>query len=168
MRASTGYGPVMEDLETRVLEDLVNPGDIAMLTTLDATQRLLSRPLTVARVRGGALEFLIDVTADWAADADSGRQVNAAIAAGGRNDWVSISGRATISQDRSRIDDLWSAAAAAYFDSRDAPEVGVLQVVTDTGEFWSSPSGGPIGRLLSIIGAATGQGDAAGGHGTVV
>lgn len=153
--------------DSRGLDDLVRAGEVAMLTTLDGSGRLSSRPLTIAEVHPGVLVFLIDVTAEWAARLREREQVNTAICAGSGNEWVSVSGRVAISTDRTTIERLWSPAATAFFDDVHDARLGALQVSLDDGEFWSAPGAGPIGRLISVLGAAIGREDTSGEHGEI-
>ena len=155
------------DTETRELESVVKGGDVAMVTTLGPQSEMSSRPLTVAAVDTSGVKFLVDSTAGWVRDLQHSTVVNLSIAASGRNDWVSVSGGASLSKDRATIDDLWNAAAKAYFDGQDDPKLAVLDVRVRSGEFWSAPPGGPIGRLASVVGAAIGRPSTVGDHGDV-
>ena len=151
--------------ERKPIEDVVKGGDVAMFTTVDEAGRLTSRPLTVAEATRGSVVFLVDHTADWVRTSNFGASVNAAVSSGGRNDWASLTGTARLGTDRTVIDRLWSPAAGAYFDGKDDPRIAALELSIDSGEYWSAPGGGPIGRLLSIVGAAANR--EVGSHGEV-
>ena len=153
------------DHDSKPLDDIVKGGDVGMLCTHHAG-RASSRPLTIAKVDGEHLMFLVDRTAPWMADVDQATPVHIAIAASGRNDWVSLNGVVHPTADRAVIDDLWSAPAGAYFDGKDDPNIVALDVAISDGEYWSAPGGGPVGRLISIVSAAVGKGPS-GEHGTV-
>ncbi len=151
--------------ETKALADTVKAGDVAMLVS-HHSGHASSRPLTVAKVDGDHLLFLVDRTASWFGDVTAGTGVHVAISAAGRNDWVSLNGTATPTNDRTLIDELWNPAAGAYFDGKDDPNISVLGVAISDGEWWSAPGGGPFGRLLAVVSAAVGKGPS-GEHGTV-
>ena len=53
-------------------------------------------------------------------------EVNASISTR-RNDWVSVTGPATVTADDEAIAQLWSPAAGAYFDGPTDPRIRVLQ-----------------------------------------
>lgn len=148
------------------LDDLVRLGDVAMVTTLDADGLLTSRPLTVAAADDAGVSFLVDAGAEWLRHLAAGAQVNVAVANGTRNDWVSISGPARTSADRATVRRLWSAPAKAWFDGPDDERVAALHVPVDHGSFWSAPGGGPLGRVVAVLGAAIGRGDG-GNHGVI-
>jgi general stress protein 26 len=95
--------------------------------------------------------------ASWVEELAPGARVNAAIIASGRNDWVSVSGTATVRIDAAEIEELWSPAATAYFEGPEDPRVGVLHIAVEGGEYWDAPGGGPFGRLLSMISAKLGR-----------
>jgi general stress protein 26 len=61
---------------------------------------------------------------------------------------VSIAGTATVSKDRSMIDQLWTAHAEAWFEQgKDDPTVALLRVKADTAEYWTLDSP----KLVSAI-----------------
>lgn len=151
--------------ETKSLHDVVKSGDVAMLVSHHGGHAS-SRPLTVAKIDGDTLLFLVDRTAGWFDDVGVGTDVHVAISASGRNDWVSLNGTAMTSTDRATIDELWSAPAGAYFDGKDDPNISVLGVAVRDGEYWSAPGGGPFGRLVALVSAAIGKGPS-GDHGAV-
>lgn len=155
------------------LETLVHDGDVVMLTTFAGgaesepqDRRLTSRPLTVAGVGGATLLFLVDAEATWVAGLGPSDQVNASVATR-RNDWVSVTGPATVTADDEAIARLWSPAAGAYFDGPTDPRIRVLQLHMEVGEFWSAPGTGPLGRLVAMVSAAIGPERAAGDRGTI-
>jgi len=148
--------------DVRPLPELVVAGEVAMVTTITVDGRLTSRPLTIAGVDDHDVRFLIDAHAAWASEIGGLPNVNVAVGACGSDDWVSLTGRATIAQDPVEIDHLWGPAAEAFFTDRHDPRLSVLRVRVEGGEYWSSPGGGPVGRLLSRVGAtpAAGSGGA--------
>src|SRR4051794_2122678 len=151
--------------ETKPLADVVKGGDVAMLVS-HHDGRASSRPLTVAKVDGDSILFLVDRTAAWFDDVGDGTDVHVAVSAAGGNDWVSLNGTVHLSIDKAVINDLWSAPAGAYFEGKDDPNITVLGVNVRDGEYWSAPGGGPFGRLVALVSAAVGKGPA-GDHGAV-
>jgi general stress protein 26 len=156
---------VRPDGSDHPLDELVNEGDVVMLTTV-LRGHLTSRPLTVAGLGAGTLLFLVDSSADWVVALDAPAEVNASISTRG-NDWVSVTGAATVTNDHEAIARLWSPAASAYFDGADDPRLRVLQLHMESGEYWSAPGTGPLGRLVSLVSAAVGSDVAAGERGRV-
>jgi general stress protein 26 len=60
--------------------------------------------------------------------------------------YVSVSGRAAVLNDRSKIKELWSIAAKAWWDSPDDPNIRVLQLIPEEAEYWEGP-----GRIVGMI-----------------
>lgn len=140
-----------------------------MLTVMEhstATPVFEACPLTVAEVTEHTLSFLVDTRAPWTSKVGEPPIVGISVVNGTRNTWVSLSAKASYSAFQPRIEELWSPPASAYFEGSDDPNVRVLTVTVESGSYWSAPGGGPIGRLIAVIGAAMGRtGD--GDHGDV-
>lgn len=159
--------------DEHTLDALVHEGDVVMLTTFlggavggAQDRRLTSRPLTVAGVGGSTLLFLVDAEAPWVAGLGPADEVNASISTR-RNDWVSVTGPATVTADDEAIARLWSPAAGAYFDGSTDPRIRVLQLHMEIGEYWSAPGTGPLGRLVAMVSAAVGVEATAGDRGRI-
>jgi general stress protein 26 len=60
--------------------------------------------------------------------------------------YVSVTGRAEVSNDRARIKELFSTPAKAWWDSPDDPNIRVLKVTPNDAEYWDSP-----GTVISYI-----------------
>lgn len=153
------------DDQEHSLESLVHEGDVVMLTT-DLDGQLSSRPLTVAGVGGGCLQFLVDGTAGWVKALSAASEANASIATR-RNDWVSVTGPTAISTDPEAITRLWSPAAGAYFDGADDQRIRVMRLRMEHGEYWSAPGHGPLGRLVALVSAAIGTEAGSGDRGSI-
>ena len=153
---------------TKRLSELVDGGMIAMFMTMIGEEHS-SRPLTVAAVDEREISFLVDRTTGWAEALDRpGTVVHVSIADVRKNVYLSLNGAATIATDQATVEQLWNPGAAAFFDGKDDPTIGVLRFVTYGGEFWDAPGGGRLGAALATLKAAvTGDQQAAGDHGKV-
>lgn len=60
--------------------------------------------------------------------------------------YVSLSGDVAITNDRSKITELWSTPAKAWWDSPDDPNIRVLKVTPQDAEYWDSP-----GTVVSYV-----------------
>lgn len=130
--------------KTEKLFELIEDIQIAMLTTVEDGHSLRSRPMWVRR-REGDGQFLYCFTRD-----DSGkvrelcrdRHVNLAFADKGDQEYVSVSGKASVTEDRTLIDDLWSEGARAWFpDGKDDPNLAVIKISIEYAEYWDAPNG---------------------------
>ena len=64
----------------------------------------------------------------------------------GDQKYVSLTGRAEVSNDREKIKELWSTPAKAWWDSPDDPSIRVLKVTPKDAQYWDSP-----GTVLSYV-----------------
>lgn len=72
------------------------------------------------------------------------------IADGGKGMYAHLTGRLSVSQDRDRLEALWSTVAESWFDGGiDDPNVRLLSYVVDSGEVWVTPTSG-LSFLFSI------------------
>ena len=147
------------------LRELIEDIRIAMMTTQDADGTLRSRPLQTLRCADeGTLWFFTSASSPKVAEAAAGGwQVNLSYANPGKQDYVSISGRATLSRDRKMIEALWNEWAKVFFPQGvDDPDLALLRVDIEKAEYWDSP-GTAIGRAYAIAKARiTGNKDAIG------
>ena len=152
----------------RSLDDLLEPGTTLMVGTRSGQRDDLEfRPLTVARVDDGQIQVLLDTNEQWVADLVPPAPVEITLSDTRSNDWAHLKGTATLTDDPALIDELWNPFAGAYFDEgRDTPGIAVLQLETESGRYWSSPSG-RVGSLIATIKAKVSGAESAGDHGSI-
>ena len=128
----------------------------AMLVTRDG-DRLRARPMS-AYVRPGenSIYFLTDARRHKDEEIARHPAVNLSFADTSAQKYVSLTGTAAISNDRSRIRDLFSTPAKAWWDSADDPNIRLLKITPDDAEFWDSP-GKVISYVKMAAAAATGS-----------
>jgi general stress protein 26 len=132
--------------------DLMEKMSICMLTTHDGEQ-IRSRPMGAYVKRAeDAVYFLADSRRHK--DDEIMRNPNVCLAFADGQNFVSVTGHATVSHDRSKIRDLWSVPAKAWWDSPDDPNISVLRVTPDDAEFWETP-GKVVSTVKMLTAAAT-------------
>lgn len=115
---------------------IVKDADIAILTTVNAQGQLVSRPLAVQETEfDGDLWFFTEDPSPKADEIRANPQVNVSISSG--KGYLSIAGTATLTKDRSKIDELWSASVKPWFDGKDDPSVALIKVDARTAEYWA-------------------------------
>ncbi|PYF01420.1 general stress protein 26 [Rhodopseudomonas faecalis] len=126
--------------------DLMKRITFAMLVTRDGDQ-LRSRPMAAyCDPAHGTIYFLTDVRRHKDDEIARDHRVNLAFADSSKHNYVSVSGRASVSDDRAKIKELFTAAAKAWWDSADDPNIRLLTVVPEEAEYWDSP-----GSLISSV-----------------
>jgi general stress protein 26 len=99
-----------------------------------------------------AVYFLGDARRHKDEEIEQNPNVGLAFADGQR--FVSVTGRASVSQDKAKIKDLWSPMVKAWWESPDDPNIRLITVTPDDAEFWDGP-GKIIGTIKLITAAAT-------------
>lgn len=135
------------------LWDLIGDVEVAMLTTFDAHGTLQSRPLATLKIddADGDLWFFTTKDSPKIEQIQREQHVNLAYADPKAGTYVSINGVATLSQDRQRIDELWSPLQRAWFPAgKDDPQLMLLRVRVVQAQYWSQTEG----WIRRAIGAA--------------
>jgi general stress protein 26 len=139
----------------RKLAELIRDVDIAMLATTTPEGRLVSRPMGTQEVEfDGDLWFATGADSGNVAEISANPRVNVAYASPHKNIYVSVAGRASIVDDRAKIEELWSPAMKLFFPAgKDDPNLRLLRVEAETAEYWEGP-GTAFGKALYFITAS--------------
>ncbi|GAC1345356.1 MAG: pyridoxamine 5'-phosphate oxidase family protein [Acetobacteraceae bacterium] len=113
----------------------------AMLTTADGGH-LRARPMVAAQSEfDGTLWFFTRVSSHKVDEVNSEHQVGVTYADGGHQNYVSLSGRASLVRDRAAIDQHWSEAMRTWFaKGKEDPEIALLKVTVEAAEYWDAPN----------------------------
>jgi len=122
--------------ERKHLHEIIDDFNDAMLTTFGADGRPESRPMHVAKVTDGSdLWFVTHKESRMANHILSNPMVCITMQGGGK--FVSLTGKALLVFDRSRLDEVWSDAWKIWFpDGKTDPSIVLLKVTTEEGAFW--------------------------------
>jgi general stress protein 26 len=109
-------GDVPLDKKLKELYGLIEGIEIAMFTTRRADGHLVSRPMaTQTQAQGTDLWFVTDITTHKLDELAHDPHVNLAYYRDRTREWVSVSGTASVSQDRRAIRDLYRRDWKAWF-----------------------------------------------------
>ena len=98
------------------LYNLIEGIEIAMFTTRRPDGRLVSRPMaTQTQAEGSDLWFVTNIESHKLDELDFDPQVNLAYYKDRTREWVSVSGTATVTQDRKAIHELYRKDWKAWF-----------------------------------------------------
>jgi general stress protein 26 len=135
--------------------DLAESIRICMFVTWDG-ERQRARPLAAMPAKDEqAVYFLTDVNGLKDDQIERFPIVTLAFADTGGNKYVSITGHATVSNDRAKIKELWSAPNKAWWDSPEDPTIRLITVRPDDAELWDSP-GTVVSTVKMLAAAVTG------------
>lgn len=158
-----GHGPAGEQLED--LYDLIDGIRICMFTTRRPDGYLVSRPMqTQQRVRGVDLWFVTDIESNKLDELTFDPHVNLAYYRDRTGEWVSVSGTASVSQDRAKIHELYTPDWRAWFGDEggarnggpDDPRIALVFVDAHSVTYMKRDRPAPAVLFDIVKGAVTG------------
>lgn len=125
------------------LYELIDDMRICMMTTSDTEGRLFSRPMYALEPdEAGDLWFFTKISSPKVREFAHDNRVNLAFSHPGKQHYVSVSGRAELVQEPGVINEKWSEPMRTWFpEGRNDPQLALVRVHPETGEYWDSPSG---------------------------
>jgi len=139
------------DLEK--LRELVKDIDFCMLTTVDESGDLHSRPMSSNGDidEDGDIWFFTNASSHKVSEINQVPKVNVSFADPENQRYISVSGTAQLVRDQAKIDELWRPEFKIWFPKgKDDPEVALLRVTLEKAEYWDSPSS-TISYALSFV-----------------
>ncbi|PJJ60579.1 pyridoxamine 5'-phosphate oxidase family protein [Hymenobacter chitinivorans] len=132
---------------------------IAMMTTVEPSGELHSRPMyTHEPEADGTLWFFTERDSAKIDEVQQEQHVNLGYSKPDQNLYVSISGTATVVNDRQKIKDLWSEGLRAWFPKgSDDPNISLLRVDISRGEYWDQPSNVLVRAFGYVKAVTTGE-----------
>ena len=157
-----------ETNDTAKLWDLIKTVEVAMMVTEDG-EHLRSRPMAVSQKDfDGTLWFFTRADSHKVVEVQGDQRVNLAYAHPGKQDYVSVSGTASLVRDPAAIGEHWSEILRTWFPKgKDDPQIALLKVVVQQAEYWDAPSSTMLHAYGYVKAALTGESPQPGGHGTV-
>jgi general stress protein 26 len=150
------------------VNDLIEDVQIAMLTTIDGGT-LRSRPMQTQEAEfDGDLWFFTSTDTHKTDEIEKDNRVNVAYASPGDNTYVSVSGTASLVNDKEKIEELWNPILKAWFPKGlDDPTLILLKVSVEQAEYWDSTSSTVVQIVGFVKALVTGERADGGDHGRV-
>ena len=148
------------------LYDLIDGIDIAMLTTHALDGSLVSRPLqTQKRTDGVDLWFMTSTDTHKVEELQANPEVNVSYYKDGSREWVSVSGRARVTQERSRIHELYKPDWKAWLEDQggarnggpDDPRIALIEVDARSVTYMKSNQPRVVAMFKVMHALATGE-----------
>lgn len=138
------------DEQKRVL-DLVDDAKIAMMTYLEPSGALVSKPMTTQETDfDGTIRFIAERSSDKAQALQADPRVNVSYSQNGT--WVSVSGRARIVDDEAKLRELWSSFTGSWLEGGpENPENVLIEVDAQEAEYWDAPGGSTVIALTNLV-----------------
>ena len=136
--------------------------DFCMFVTWDG-ERQRARPMSARPDRdAGKIYFLADAAGEKDEQVERFPKVTLAFADTRAHDYVAITGRADVSNNRARIEALWTSADEAWWDSAKDPSIRLIAFDPEDAELWKGPNRLVAGAKMltsAVTGAKTDFGE---------
>ncbi len=151
-----------QDQATKLWE-LIKATKFAMLTTDDEGE-LRSRPMVANQSSfDGTLWFFTRASAHKVDEVRSDHRVGVSYADPDSQNYVSMSGRATLVRDKAAIDAHWAESLRTWFPKgKDDPDVALLKVEVTQAEYWDAPNSTMLHAYGYVKARLTGKSPAGG------
>lgn len=149
------------------LAELIKDIDFCMLTTIDESGDLHSRPMSSnGDIDGdGDLWFFTTTTSLKVEETERSPKVNVSFAAPTTQRYVSVTGDAKLVRDKAKMKELWRPQFKAWFPKGlEDPEIALLKVNASKAEYWDSHVS-PVSHAIGLVKAlVTGERAKVGEH----
>ena len=131
---------------------------ICMMTTVAEDGSIDARPMAVQnKPFEGTVWFLTRGSSEKVDEVKKDRHVTLCFAEPSSSKYVTLKGKASVSEDRSKIHDLWNEMYKAWFPKgEDDPDIAVLRVDVSEGDYWEASASKVLFYAKYAIAAATG------------
>ena len=146
----------MPDTESEIAKvaGLIRDIRTCMLVTVDRDGRPHSRPMATQEADfDGTVWFLTDIDSHKVFEVAQKPMVAVTYASPGKESYVSLTGVASLQNDRELVHRFWNAFMKAWWDGPDDPRIRVLRVDVEQAEYWDTP-GGKVASLFALAKAA--------------
>lgn len=155
------------DAAFKKLKEMAEDIQFCMFCTIGYQGRISSRPMTTNEVdEEGNIWFFTNKLSEVSIEADQKNNVCLAYACPNDNDYLSVTGTASIVLDKAKIKELWKSAYKAWFpEGVDDPELALIKVTPVNAEYWDSTSSKMVVLFSMVKAALTGSRYSEGEHG---
>ncbi len=131
------------------LKGLVDKIDVCMFCSAIDDGSLHSVPMSRQEVDGtGAIWFLLSAESDTCRNVIEDPRVQLLYAHVGDYNFLTVKGKATISQDKERIEKYWNKFVEAWFEQgKEDPNIRVMKVEVEDAHYWDNKSN----KLVTFI-----------------
>jgi general stress protein 26 len=115
--------------------ELVSKFRTAMFVTQGREPGLHARPMAVAKMEEDGIFWFVTGRDTTKID-ELTTHPDALVCLQNDNQFVAVAGRVEVVQDRSKVEELWSESFRVWFDGKDDPNLVLLRLVPNAGEYW--------------------------------
>lgn len=149
------------------LKEMATDIQFCMFCTIGYTGTISSRPMTTNEVdEDGNIWFFTNKLSEVSIEADQKNNVCLAYACPSTNDYLSVTGTASIVLDKTKIRELWKPGNKVWFPlGVDDPELALIKVSPVNAEYWDSSANKMVILFSMVKAAITGTPYSEGEHG---
>ena len=131
---------------------------ICMMTTVGKDGSMDARPMAVQDTPfDGTVWFLTRGSSEKVDEVQNDRHVTLSFAEPSDSKYVTLKGKASVSEDRSKIHELWNSMYKAWFPKgEDDPDIAVMRVDVTEGDYWEASSSKVLFYAKYAIAAVSG------------
>lgn len=149
-------------------KELVKHESICLFTTQLTRVPLMTRPMGVQKVCDqGNFWFLSSSESEKNAEIAIDDRVQLFFMNPSDSEFLSVYGKATISRDQAKIDELWNPIANAWFEGKDDPRLTIIKVTPEEGFYWDTKNGKLVSMIKILASAVSGKTLEEGVEGTI-
>lgn len=117
------------------------------------------RPMSVQKVEDdGSLWFLSAKDSHKNEEITINPDVNLFFQGSKHSDFLSLSGKASISYDKQKIDELWNPLLKTWFtEGKNDPRISLIKVSPEEGYYWDTKHGNAVAGIKMMVGAVVGK-----------
>jgi general stress protein 26 len=136
---------------------LIKDTRLAMLTTIDEDERLVSKPMATQDVEfDGDVYFIAERSSHKVRNIQRDPRVN--VAYSDSSAWVSLSGNAEVVDDQAKLSELWNTFTDAWLEGGpDNPENVLIKVTGGSAEYWDTPNSKVVQVVNLVKAKVTGE-----------
>jgi general stress protein 26 len=142
------------------LTELIKEIHFTMFTTANEDGTLHARPMATQKIDenfDGTLWFLTNIASRKVDEIRDDQHVLLNYADADATKFIAVQGRASVSQDRSKIKELWNPIYKAWFPGGESdPSIAVVRVQIAGAEYWDSNSNAVVRFVQMVAAAVTG------------
>lgn len=136
--------------------DMIEGIRICMFITWDG-KRQSARPMAaLPRQDEQAIYFLTSATAEKDSQIEAFPIVTLAYVDQSKNDYVSLTGTASLSNDRAKIKELWSPMMKSWWDGPEDADIRLITLIPEDAQAWDGPH--TVVSSIKMAAAAAGLG----------
>lgn len=132
------------EMDLKHLGEMIKDIKFTMLTTVTTDGTIHSRPMASLKFDvekfDGKIWFFTKKNTAKIHDIENEQQVNLAYANPDKQRYISVAGRAQVSEDKEKMKELWNPILKAWFpEGLDDPQISLISVKAESAEIWDAP-----------------------------